>query len=345
MLDRDRYWDCLDQAMEASSNGQTDEALAWLDEALRANPSGAEAHNSRGEILWDNSRAEEALDEFERAIEADGEYQPAHLNRIEILIEEFQEHEEALDLSDELLQGTLEKPIEAEVYYLKAKALFYLDDLEGALFLLRRAIKIQGEVGIYRGFEGQVLFELGNYEEARRSLERGLALEPECAHSTYHMALVQEHTGQLENAERSFAKAARLAPELYPLPTRIDDAEFEAAADQALRGLPEPIRKYTENCPVIVEDLPSEELVRQEFVSPQVLGLFSGVAATEPGASPTLGTMQRTDTDKILLFKRNLEKIAMTRAELVEQIQITVKHEIGHFLGMDEEEVERLGLA
>jgi predicted Zn-dependent protease with MMP-like domain len=35
----------------------------------------------------------------------------------------------------------------------------------------------------------------------------------------------------------------------------------------------------------------------------------------------------------------------MTRAELVEQIQITVKHEIGHFLGMDEEEVERLGLA
>jgi len=60
MLDRDRYWDCLDQAMEASSNGQTDDALAWLDEALRANPSGAEAHNSRGEILWDNNRAEEA---------------------------------------------------------------------------------------------------------------------------------------------------------------------------------------------------------------------------------------------------------------------------------------------
>ena len=96
---------------------------------------------------------------------------------------------------------------------------------------------------------------------------------------------------------------------------------------------------------MIVEDLPSEDLVRQEFVSPQLLGLFSGVPATEPGASPTLGTLQRTDTDRILLFKRNLEKIASTRDELVEQIQITVKHEIGHFLGMDEEEVDRLGLA
>ena len=160
MLDRDRYWDCLDQAMEASSNGQPDEALAWLDEALRANPDGTEAHNSRGEILWDSGR-----------------------------------HEEALELADDLLQTSLEKPVEAEVYYLKAKALFYLDDLEGALFLLRRAIKLQGEVAIYRGFEGQVLFELGAFDEARRSLERALGLEPDCAHSTYHMALVLEHTG------------------------------------------------------------------------------------------------------------------------------------------------------
>ena len=33
--DKDRYWDCLDQAMEASHGGRTDEALAWLDEALK----------------------------------------------------------------------------------------------------------------------------------------------------------------------------------------------------------------------------------------------------------------------------------------------------------------------
>ena len=252
MLDRDRYWDCLDQAMEASSNGQPDEALAWLDEALKANPEGAEAHNSRGELLWDCGRHEEALQEFERALEAEKDYQPGQLNRIEIMIEEFQEFEEALDLADDLLQTSLEKPVEAEVYYLKAKALFYLDDLEGALFLLRRAIKIQGEVGIYRGFEGQVLFEIGQFAEARRSLDRALALEHDCAHSTYHLALVMEHTGQVEEAEKLFAKAARLTPELYPLPIRIGDAEFESAAELALKGLPEPIHKYTENCPVII---------------------------------------------------------------------------------------------
>jgi predicted Zn-dependent protease with MMP-like domain len=49
--------------------------------------------------------------------------------------------------------------------------------------------------------------------------------------------------------------------------------------------------------------------------------------------------------DRILLFKRNLEKVATTRAELIDQIRITVNHEVGHFLGMDEDEIERLGLA
>ena len=71
MKGEDRYWDCLDQAMEASHGGRTDEALAWLDEALAAHPEGAEAHNGRGEILWDEGRVDEALHEFERSIGAD----------------------------------------------------------------------------------------------------------------------------------------------------------------------------------------------------------------------------------------------------------------------------------
>ena len=45
--DKDRYWDCLDQAMEASHGGRIEEALAWLDEALRVHPDGAEAQPAR----------------------------------------------------------------------------------------------------------------------------------------------------------------------------------------------------------------------------------------------------------------------------------------------------------
>ena len=345
MQDPDRYWDCLDQAVEASGGGRVEEALEWLDEALRANPQGAEAHNGRGEIFWDNGRCDEALREFDRAVEAAPDFSPARLNRVELLIEEFQEHEDALDLCDALLATSLEAATEAEVYYLKAKALFYLDDLEGALFLLRRATKVQGEVGVYRGFEGQILFEMGCFQRALRSLERSLALDPDSGHTVYHMALVREHLGDRKEADRLFTRAANLSPDLYPLPVRIEDRDFDGAAAEALGALPRELRRYIQNCPILVEDLPGLELIRVEQISPQVLGLFQGVPTTAPGASPTMGTASRSDTDRILLFKRNLEKVALDRPSLIEQIHITLKHEIGHYLGMDEDQIERLGLA
>ena len=345
MRDQDKYWDCLDQAMEASSGGRAEEALAWLDEALRANPMGAEAHNGRGEILWDHGRVAEALREFARAIEADAGYFPARLNRIEILIEEFGDHEEALALGDGLLSESLDPPTEAETYYLKAKGLFYLDDLEGSLFLLRRAVKTRGEVAIYRGFEGQILFELGRLVEAEQALRRSLTLDPGCAHSVYHMGLVAEHRGDYEGGDQLFERASGLTPEMYPLPVRMDADEFERVALEAVEQLPERVRDYISNCPILIEDLPSPEVVRTEKVSPQLLGLFLGVPVTVAGHDARFATAPRVDVDRIVLFKRNLEKAAASPEELREQIQITVKHEIAHYLGMDEEEVERLGLA
>ena len=345
MLDPDRYWDCLDQAMEASSSGRVEEALAWLDEALLANPRGAEAHNGRGEILWDHSRCDEALREFSQALEADPELHAANLNGIEIRIEEFQEYEEALDLADDLLTSALEPGIEAEVYYLKAKAYFYLDDLDGALFLLRRAIQTHRDVPVYRSFEGQIQFEKGCYEEARVCLDQALAMESDSAHTLYHLALVQEHAGDAEAAEALFAQAAEVAPDHYPAPERCELAEFQRAAQDALKSLPSEVERYVSNCPILIEDLPSLELVRSENVSPQILGMFCGTPATEPGASPTWGTNASAAPDRIFLFKRNLEKVAQSRQELVEQIQITVKHEVGHYLGLDEDEIDSLGLA
>ena len=88
--------------MEASHGGRTEEALAWLDEALLARPDGAEAHNGRGEILWDEVKIDEALHEFERSIQADPKFAAAHLNRVELLVEDLSEFEQAVLLADEL---------------------------------------------------------------------------------------------------------------------------------------------------------------------------------------------------------------------------------------------------
>ncbi|HEB91822.1 MAG TPA: tetratricopeptide repeat protein [Deltaproteobacteria bacterium] len=353
--DKDRYWDCLDQAMEASHGGRIEEALAWLDEALRVHPDGAEAHNGRGEILWDDGRVDEALIEFDRATIADGKFTAAHLNRIELLIEELGEFGTAARLSDELLSGRPELPrpdrmLQAEVYYLKSKALFYQDDLEGALFLVRRASKAGGELGLYCAFEGQVLFELGAYQEAKRVLERGAAIDPDSAHTLYHLGLVLERleaegeasgaTGAgIEGAAEAFARANSLEPQQFPMPLDVSETAFAKAVDTAMANLPRSIRERIEGVPILVEDFPDLDLVRNERVSPQTLGLFLGVPRTE-----VLQTDQPLDLDRILLFKKNLEKICQDEEDLIDQVQITLRHEVGHYLGLDEDDLERLGL-
>jgi tetratricopeptide (TPR) repeat protein len=345
MRDNDRYWDCLDQAMEASHGGRTDEALAWLDEALKAHPDGAEAHNGRGEILWDEGKVEESLAEFELAAKADPKFVAAHLNRAELLVEEFAAYEEAIEHCDRMLAGgadlaRLDRGTEAEVYYLKSKALFYQDDLDGALFLLRRAIKTGGEQGVYRAFEGQILFEMGRFEEARKHLERAVVLEPEAPHAVYHLGLVLERLGEAEEAERALARANSLDPDHYLLPLAMDETAFEGAAREAVDNAPRSIREALERVPLVIEDFPSEELIERDGVSPQTLGVFIGVPRKEALASD-----QPRDLDRVVLFKKNLEKICRDRAELLEQIETTVRHEVGHYLGLDEEALERLGLA
>jgi tetratricopeptide (TPR) repeat protein len=345
MRDKDRYWDCLDQAMEASHGGRTDEALAWLDEALKAHPDGAEAHNGRGEILWDEGKVEESLAEFELAAKADPKFVAAHLNRAELLVEEFAAYEEAIEHCDRMLAGgadlaRLDRGTEAEVYYLKSKALFYQDDLDGALFLLRRAIKTGGEQGVYRAFEGQILFEMGRFEEARKHLERAVVLEPEAPHAVYHLGLVLERLGEAEEAERALARANSLDPDHYLLPLAMDETAFEGAAREAVDNAPRSIREVLERVPLVIEDFPSEELIERDGVSPQTLGVFIGVPRKEALASD-----QPRDLDRVVLFKKNLEKICRDRAELLEQIETTVRHEVGHYLGLDEEALERLGLA
>jgi predicted Zn-dependent protease with MMP-like domain len=345
MKDKDRYWDCLDQAMEASHGGRTDEALAWLDEALKAHPEGAEAHNSRGEILWDEGKVEEALGEFEAANKADPKFVAAHLNRIELLVEEFGAYEEATQHCDRLISGAgdlprLDRPTEAEVYYLKSKALFYRDDLDGALFLVRRALKVGGEQDVYRAFEGQILFETARFDEARRQLERAVSLNPDAAHAVHHLGLALERLGEQAEAERMLARAHTLDPENYPLPIAIGEDDFERAAREAVENLPRSIRECIDGVPLLVEDFPSETLLADHRVSPQLLGIFIGTPRTERSV-----TAQPRDLDRIVLFRKNLEKVCRDRAELVEQIEITVRHEVGHYLGLDEDDLERLGLA
>lgn len=162
------------------------------------------------------------------------------------------------------------------------------------------------------------------------------------AHVVYGAIL--ERRGRLDEAEACFERAAAIAPEKYPSPQRMTRAEFDREVRKAVRKLPRQFRQALDRVPVIVQDLPDESLAQgpdHDEVGPDILGLFDGVPLPETGDLD----LNHVRPNTIYLFQRNLERAAVDHDDLVEQIRITLWHELGHYLGFEEEDMDDLGLA
>ncbi|MGE5237460.1 MAG: metallopeptidase family protein [Chloroflexota bacterium] len=119
---------------------------------------------------------------------------------------------------------------------------------------------------------------------------------------------------------------------------RITRERFEKLAEEAVTTLPEEFKEYFTNITVVVEDYPSREDARSTGARrDELLGLFRGVAYTERGG---LLDIPPPLPDVITLFKHNLEQICESEEDLVEEIQKTVMHEVGHYFGLSEEDLE-----
>ena len=108
-------------------------------------------------------------------------------------------------------------------------------------------------------------------------------------------------------------------------------------------ALPETFRKHLDQVGLLVEDLPSEELLFEETppLTPELLGLFTGVPLDGESHASAGGELP----PRIYLFKRNLERNVRGPAELAEQIRVTLYHELGHYLGLEEDDLEQAGFA
>lgn len=95
--------------------------------------------------------------------------------------------------------------------------------------------------------------------------------------------------------------------------------------------LPRRIREKIESIPVVFEPRPSRALVA-DGLDPDLLGLFVGNAYPEPDSDPI--------PPEIMLFLGNLwEEADGDESEFRRQVRITLLHEIGHFLGLDEDDL------
>ena len=183
--------------------------------------------------------------------------------------------------------------------------------------------------------------ELAELEAAREDALRALAIYPELAESHDLLARIYEHLGDAGEAGEHAEEAEALDPESFPQPLEVADTAFDQVVRQAIAELPAEVRKRLDEIPVIVEALPSRELLKGEDgpLSPDLLGLFVGrdlLQRRHDEAPDTPGA--------IYLVRRNLLRVCRDPDELKREIRITVQHEVGHLLGLDEDDLEQWGL-
>ena len=120
---------------------------------------------------------------------------------------------------------------------------------------------------------------------------------------------------------------------------RTSRENFERLVEKALETLPEEYKKYFTNIAIIAEDYPGrEDTKRLNTKKELLLGLFSGVPYPKKGG---FFNIPYPLPDKIILFQKNIENICSTEKELIEQIQKTLIHEVGHYFGLSERDLRK----
>lgn len=107
--------------------------------------------------------------------------------------------------------------------------------------------------------------------------------------------------------------------------------DFEELVAQALDTIPAPLLRLVSNCALIVADSPPPD-------DPDLLGLYEGVPLTERGDWYS-GVLP----DRITIYRLPTLAICQTRDEVVEEVGITVVHEIAHHFGITEARLQELG--
>ncbi|MGA8891864.1 MAG: metallopeptidase family protein, partial [Anaeromyxobacteraceae bacterium] len=150
-----------------------------------------------------------------------------------------------------------------------------------------------------------------------------------------------ERAGDERRARDLLGRASRLAPHDLRPPVELSRGAFEAELRRALAELPAEERAALSGVPVEVEEIPAygDLTAVEPPLSPSILGLFRGPSLGEPCPSGE-GPACRS----IVLYRRNLLRFARDRAQLAEQVRVTLDHELGHLHGESDEDLRARGL-
>lgn len=121
---------------------------------------------------------------------------------------------------------------------------------------------------------------------------------------------------------------------------RVSDDEFDQLVERAIDSIPEGFLPYLDEIAIDVEDAPTPATCRDlDIEDPRgLLGYYHGTPLPHRHVEAPYRYPER-----IVIYKRNIERMCRTRPQIVSQIRKTVLHEIGHHFGLDEAQLRALG--
>ena len=333
----------LSMGEEAWDGQDFEEALRFADEALTLDATSTAAMDLRASALAELGEYEQADEAFAALLEREPKNVAWQLAAADVLIRQPGDDRDRVEAGLEMLE--LAEPVakkDEQLYtaleLLRGVALNQLGDCEGALTSFEQVLMVDPDNDEARLERAIALFETCQFDQARKAFDqfsRDFADEPWAFH---YLGLIAERRGQ--DSAQFFEKARRLDSHEFPAPTVLSDEAFAKAVEEAIAELPDHAQPHLANAVIDIQALPSDEDLREGDLSPSILGVFRGVPVDE--RSPTEPSDH--ETARITLFKKNLERFARSRDELLEEIRITVLHEVGHLLGLDEDELYERGL-
>lgn len=120
---------------------------------------------------------------------------------------------------------------------------------------------------------------------------------------------------------------------------RISHREFVRLVRRAYTQIPPAIRQALRNVDVVVEEWPDAEDLAGLAGEGTLLGLYTGVPLAEREGGPEGPGLP----DIIVIYRQPILRICSSRSEAEEEIRKTLLHEVGHYMGMTEEDLHRLG--
>lgn len=340
----------LDAARGYADALQFSQALSCAAQASALFPNDVLAHAERANALAALGRDEEARLAYARALALDPDSLDALLGAAHFYVVKLASNRENDELGSLYAERGLEvaraaNDTETAIQFGRLSAMAF-NDLGQASEALERAdwVMKKKPKDPEAGYERAVaLFELCRFGEAKAAFVTQLEDPERKAHAHYHLGLLLEREGKQAEADAHFAKARAAAPEDFPAQVLLSSEEFAFELKKAVNGLPPDMRGDLAGVPVEAEDLPkNDDLTSGEPpLSPTILGLFRGPPLKEAcEADAGKGGLCRS----VAIYRKNLARAVKTREELIEQIRVTLLHEIGHLRGEDDFELAARGL-